>query len=125
MAFSKKIFNKSKSIPFGKSIYKSKDNGIYRFGGVRDKRLGKECVFYLIPNLKNKKQPYIKAFEKKEVEELWTLLITNQELKTKDFKKNYKDLYKEGACCVSAFFGIINTLFPKKFRRERGKISIR
>lgn len=118
----KKIFNRCKKIPVNQLISDNIDG--YYFGGVRDKRKGKECIFYIIPNRNNLQYPYIKGFEKVEIEKLWEELLIFGFLKTIDFKTIAAELYKEGGCCVAAFFGIINYLHPSKFIKTRGKISI-
>ena len=118
----KKIFNRCKTIPFNQLI--SENNDSYHFGGVRDKRKGKECIFFTISNRENTEYPYIKGIEKEEIEKLWGILTKKGDLKTNDFKTIFPKLYNEGGCCVAAFFGIINHLYPGRFIKTRGKISM-
>lgn len=125
MSLPKKIFNRCKDIPFTRTIYRSREDGIYKFCGVRNRRTGNESVFYSIPNNNLPKHPNIKAFQKAEIETLWEYLLINQEIKTVDLKRLCPDLYKEGGCCFSAFYGIINTLYPKVFIKVHGIIKFR
>lgn len=119
-----KLFNRCKTIPFNQLIPIIETNGDCHFGGVRDKRKGKECVFFTIPNRNNPELPYIKGIEKEELEKLWEILIKKRVLTTNCFKTFFPELYKEGGCCVTAFFGIINYLHPETFTKTRGKISM-
>ncbi len=119
-----KIFNRCVQIPFNQLIYTSREDGKYHFGGVRNKRKGRECVYYSVPNKNNPKQPYIKGIEKDELEKLWKLLKQNKNIKTADFKLIFPELYKEGSCCVAGFFGIINFIFPNTFIKGNGFIKM-
>ena len=125
MRLPKKIFNRCNSIPFAKEIYKSRDGGIYRFCGIRDKRLRNEILLYSIPNNNSPKHPNIKGLQKQEIEFLWQHLLQNKKISTSYIKNTFPDLYKEGSCCIAAFFGIINTLYPKIFVKETGIIKFR
>ncbi len=125
MSLPKKIFNKCKEITFCKTIYKSRESGLIKFCGVRDKRVGNGTVLYSIPNNKSPKHPNIKAFHKAEIETLWIHLLDNKEIKTSNFKNLCAELYKEGGCCFSAFYGIINTLYPKVFIKGHGIIKFK
>jgi hypothetical protein len=120
-----KIFNRLKEIPFGMEIYYSSKNGKYLFAGVREKRITNESVMYTIPNNKNLYCPNIKGFQRHEIDGLWSILLKNKELKTKDFENSFPLLFKEGGCCVSGFYGMINTLFPNNFIRFHGGIKIK
>ena len=117
-----KIFNRLHSIPLGQVIYLSTKGGNYKFAGVRDKRKSYECVLYSIPNNKSKYFPYLKGLQKQEVDLLWHILKKDNKLTTKTIKEKLPELYKEGGCCVSGFYGMINYLFPKTFIRIRGGI---
>lgn len=125
MSLPKKIYNKCNVISFNKLIYKSREKGIYRFCGVRNRRLGNESVLYSVPNKNSTKHPNIKAFQKSEIETLWWYLLANNEIKTVDVKRLCPDLYKEGGCCFAAFYGIINTLYPRIFIKGHGIIKFK
>lgn len=68
MNLPKKIFNKCKSISFSKRIYMSRGGGVYRFCGIKERRLGNESLLYNISNNKFPKHPKIKGFQKQEIE---------------------------------------------------------
>ena len=120
--FSQKIFHKLKEIPFCTVIHKSRNSNDYFFIGIRDRRKGSECVVYTVPNINSPKIPNIKAIHRSEFDLLWAFLIKNKELKTKDFKVLTPDLIMEGTCCVSAFFGMINEIYPGDFDKGHGII---
>lgn len=125
MKFPPKIFNRCKSITHSKIIYKSSNGGIYRFCGIRDKRVGNESVIYSISNSLSNKHLYVKGIQKIELETLWQFLTINKQIKTSDFRRLCPELYKEGGCCFLAFYGIINSLYPKLFVKTRGLIKIK
>ncbi len=119
-----KIFNRCKQIPSNELIYISRAGGKYYFGGVRFRRKDRECIYYIIPNNKNQETPNIKGIEKEELEKLWKILKQKGIIKTDDFKIDFPELYKEGGCCFSSFFGIINFIFPNTFMKGHGYIKI-
>lgn len=120
-----KIFNRLKVIPFGKEIYSSTKDGKYYFAGIRDKRKLNESVLYTVPNKKNLECPNIKGFQREEMDKLWKILKQKQVITTKEFKEFFPELYKEGGCCVSGFYGMINELFPNRFLRFFGGIKFK
>jgi hypothetical protein len=124
-SLSNKIFNRLKAIPFGKEIYSSQKDGKYYFAGVRDKRKLNETVLYTVPNKKNLKCPNIKGFQREEIDKLWRMLKQKQVITSKEFKVFFPALYKEGGCCVSGFYGIINELYPNRFIRFFGGIKFK
>ena len=119
-----KIFNRCKQIPFNQLIYVSRTGGKYFFGGVRYRRKGKECIYYIIPNNINPEIPNIKGIEKEELEKLWKILKQKEIIKTDDLKIDFPELYIEGGCCFTAFFGVINFLFPDTFLKGHSYIKI-
>lgn len=120
--FSKKIFHSLKQIPYGKVIHTSRESNDYYYVGIRDRRKGNECVIYTIPNNKSPKNPNIKAVQREEFDLLWAFLLKNNELKTRDFDLLTPDLIREGTCCVSAFYGMINEIYPDDFGKAHGII---
>ena len=119
-----KIFNRIGSIPFNSVIYVTKKGGEINFIGNRSKRFRKEVAIYTIQNNKNVKLADIKGIEKEELENLWKLLIKNKVILTSDIKCFYPELANEGLCCMSAFYGMINYLFPGYFSKGHGKIIL-
>jgi hypothetical protein len=119
---SKKIFNRFKQIPFGEIIHTSGKDGRYLFVGIRDKRTKKECVIYTVPNNNEPEKPNIKAIERDEADLLWGYLLQHGKLKTSDFRILTPELMKEGACCVSAFFGMVKKIYPDDFGKGHGII---
>lgn len=119
-----KIFNRCTNIPFNQLIYVSRNGGEFHFGGVRNRRKGKECVFYIVPNNTKNKFPNIKGIEKEELEKLWSLLKQNEIITTADFRMYFPELYNEGSCCFTGFWGIINFLFPNTFTKTHGAINL-
>ena len=109
-------------IPFGTVIHISRNSREYYFVGLRDRRKGNEIVVYTVPNNKAPKNPNIKAIQRVEFDLLWAFLIKNNELRTRDFEVLTPDLIKEGTCCVSAFFGMINEIYPNDFGKGHGII---
>lgn len=120
--FSKKIFHRLKQIPYGKVIHTSRESNDYYFVGVRDRRKGNEWVVYTVPNNKSPKNPNIKAIQRAEFDLLWAYLQKNNKLRTRDFEVLTPDLIKEGTCCVAAFYGMINEIFPDDFGKGHGII---
>lgn len=123
MRLPNKIFNKASKIEFETTIYTSKNGGKYKVLGGRIRREGNVCLLYTIPNNSYPDNPNIKGFQRDEIDKLWSILKQNEMLRVKDFKNNFPKLYVEGPCCFSAFWGIINFLFPDIFIKTHGKIS--
>ena len=119
-----KIFNRCKAIPFGTDVHVTSKNNKYKFCGIRDKRITNETLLYSIPNNKNIEQPYIKGFQRIELDGLWNILLTNKCLSIKDLETKFPMLIKEGKCCFSVFFGLICYLFPKRFIKKGSVIKI-
>ena len=121
----RKIFNRLKELPFGIEIYTSSKDGKYLFAGVRDKRKSNESVLYTIPNNENLKCPNVKGFQRFEIDKLWSFLLKNREIRSRNFKEMFPELDKEGRCCVAGFFGMINTLYPNIFIKFHGGIRFK
>jgi hypothetical protein len=119
-----KIFNQCKQIPSNELIYISKNGGKYYFGGVRCRRKGRECIYYLVPNNIKPEIPNIKGIEKEELEKLWKILKQKGIIKTDDIKTDFPELYNEGGCCFAGFYGIINFIFPNTFIKVHGFIKM-
>lgn len=119
-----KIFNRCKQIPSNELIYISKNGGKYYFGGVRFRRKGRECIYYLVPNNIKPEIPNIKGIEKEELEKLWKILKYKGIIKTDDLRILFPELYSEGSCCITGFFGIINFIFPNTFIKVHGCIKM-
>jgi hypothetical protein len=120
--FSKKIFHRLKQIPYGSVIHTSRVSHDYYFVGVRYRRKGNECVVYTVPNNISPENPNIKAIQRAEFDFLWSCLLKNNELRTRDFEVLTPDLIKEGTCCFAAFYGMINEIYPGDFGKGHGII---
>jgi hypothetical protein len=120
--FNKKVFYRLNQIPFGTVIHTSRNSHDYYFVGIRDRRKGNESVVYTVPNNKLPKNPNIKAIQRLEFDLLWDFLIKNNMLRTRDFHILTPELVKEGTCCVSAFYGMINKIYPDDFGKGHGII---
>ena len=120
--FSKKIFHRLKQIPYGKVILISRESNDYFFVGIRDRRKGNECVVYTVPNNKSPKNPNIKAIQRAEFDLLWAFLLKNNELRNRDLEVLTPGLKKEGDCCFSVFYGMINEIYPGDFGKRHGII---
>lgn len=119
-----KVFNRATSVFFNTIIYTTKDGGKYRLIGARKFRQENVCILYTIPNNKNPKLPHIKAIQREEMDKLWSILMQNRFITSRDCDALFPELYNEGSCYFSAFYGIINCLFPKTFSLTHGKITI-
>jgi hypothetical protein len=122
MKHSKKIFHRLIKIPFGDVIHISRNEGKYLFVGLRNRRKNKECVVYTVPNNINPANLNIKAIERVEFDLLWSHLNQNGSIRTSDFRLLTPELVKEGECCVSAFYGMINKIYPDDFGKGHGMI---
>ena len=101
--FSKKIFNKCSLIPINYCLHSTNKNGSYKYIGLRKWRKSNESLFYIIPNNKNPEFPYVKGFQKVELELLWGYLITTHSISMNDFEQLCPELVKEGKCCLQHF----------------------
>jgi len=124
MRLPKKIFHRLTQIPFETIIHTSRYSREYYFVGVRNRRKGNECVVYTVPNNVAPKNFNIKAIQRAEFDLLWGFLLKNNVLRTRDFEILTPELIKEGKCCVSAFFGMINKIYPGQFKKGHGVINI-
>lgn len=124
MKLPNKIFNRATRIEFGTIIHRSRKDGTYEILGGRTRRKNAACILYTIPNKKQPKIPNIKGFQHEEMDNLWCILRQKEIIMPNDFRINCPSLFEEGPCCFSAFFGIINFLFPKTFNKTHGKISL-
>lgn len=123
MKLPKKIFHRLNQIPFKTIIHTSRNSGDYYFVGIRNRRKGNESVVYTVPNNKASKHLNIKAIQRGEFDLLWDFLLKKQELRTRDLDVLTPELVKEGKCCFSAFYGIINIIFPDDFEKGHGVIK--
>ena len=121
--FSKKLYNKCGIIPINQPLHITNNNGIYKFIGLRKWRTSNESLFYIIPNNKNPELPYVKGFQRTELDMLWRYLLANQSITMKDFEKLCPDLIKEGKCCFAAFYGLIDYLYPNCFTKNSKSIK--
>ena len=64
----------------------------------------------------------IKAIERAEFDLLWSNLNRNGSIRTSDFRLLTPELVKEGTCSFSAFFGMINKIYPDDFGKGHGII---
>lgn len=122
--FPKKIFNRCKGISYGTTIYITRNNSNYKFCGIRDKRITNECLLYSIPNNKNPQSPYIKGFQRFEIDDLWCFLLTNKSISIKNIETKHPELMKEGKCCFAVLYGLINLLFPNQFIKDKSQIKL-
>lgn len=120
-----KIFNRCKKIPFDSTIYTTKENRNYKFCGIRDKRITNESLLYSVPNNKNPQYPNIKGFQRLEIDNLWSFLLANKSISIKDLETKHPELIKEGKCCFTAFYGLINILFPNQFIKGKSLIKLK
>jgi hypothetical protein len=120
--FNKKIFHRFKQIPFGEVIHTSRKDGKYLFVGIRDRRKKSECLVYTVPNNIEPEKLNIKAIEREEADLLWGYLLRYGKIKTADFRVLTPELMQEGTCCVSAFFGLIDKIYPGDFGKGHGII---
>jgi hypothetical protein len=123
MKHSKKLFHRLIEIPFGEVIHISRNSGKYLFIGLRNRRKNKECVVYTVPNNVKPENLNIKAIERAEFDLLWSHLIRIGSIRTNDFRILTPELVKEGTCCVSAFYGMINKIYPGDFGKGHGIIK--
>jgi hypothetical protein len=119
---SKKLFHRLIEIPFGEVIHISRNDGKYLFIGLRNRRKNNECVVYTVPNNVNPENLNIKAIERAEFDLLWSNLNRNGSIRTSDFRLLTPELVKEGTCSFSAFFGMINKIYPDDFGKGHGII---
>lgn len=119
-----KIFSRCKKIPFNTTIHTTRKNRNYKFCGIRDRRITNESLLYSVPNNKNPQCPNIKGFQRFEIDNLWSFLVTTKSISIKDFEIKYPDLINEGKCCFAAFYGLINILFPNQFTKIKSQIKL-
>jgi len=122
--FSKKIYNKCRDIPINHPLHITRNSGVYKFIGLRIWRKNNESLFYIIPNNNNLELPYLKGFQRVELDLLWAFLIKNKSISIKNLEQLCPDLTKEGKCCFAAFYGIIDFLYPKCFTKNSSCINL-
>lgn len=123
--FSKKIYNRCGVIPINHPLYITKDSRVYRNIGLRKWRKGNETLLYSIPNNNNPEHPYIKGFQRNELDSLWSFLIKNKSISQKNFEQLFPDLTKEGMCCFAAFYGIVDYIYPTSFVKVKAVINLK
>ena len=94
---------------------------VYLLGSEIEEK-NKECVIYTVPNNINPENLNIKAIERAECDLLWSHLNRNRSIRTNDFRILTPELVKDGTCCVSAFYGMINKIYPGDFGKGHGII---
>lgn len=101
----------------GQVIVHLPDGRRYRYGGL-DSSGGAvyEMESALYPGRWNRK-----SIPVAELEALWQRLHSGRVL-TQDFRDIAPVAMRRGSCCVTAFFGIVNSLFPRSFARDRGVV---
>src|ERR1035437_6698808 len=116
-----KIFFLCGSIPYDEPIYPSRAGHSQRFGGVYQN----EYLIFKVPDNKNHERTNDKRMYKDELDKLWSFLLENDKITTPDFERLCQDLCDRAPCCVGAFYGIINFLYPNFFVKGHGFIEFK